>query len=422
MTRMALAMILVTLSAAILGADYLEVRRSVTVKADPAGNADILENLDPGVNLELLSSAQTNGYYQVRVPESGVEGWVYRTFVRRFQGQLPGTITPQPQPSSANDATGTWFRFDQDFVTRHFSNDLAFSSVTFSGEWRASLPHRSSCGGKDGEIHVGAYEPEIEFAQNERPFSRVVGHQTVAWGIVAEPANATSDDSAILEDLEGTRATFTGYMRVWNEGHFDDEKKPKVGGSSNPNHVVELHPAWHMAADDEAAEDYAFQPTAPMTGFAGYGLSKAAPMLTAIASGGWPRAHVTGGQLHVFLSHESNFYQIPVRITSVQASNDGYQMRADVCSNLTCNGQPVLRNLRLIARADSFEGKPVAQGNVAEFVGIFSVHLGRARQLAGAASSEANAVAVTDAIEFFVFSRAGKRAVRNSQCVPETTS
>ena len=177
-----------------------------------------------------------------------------------------------------------------------------------------------------------------------------------------------------------------------------------------------------MAADDEEAEDYDFRPTAPMTNYAGYGLSKAVPMLTAIAGGGWPRAHVSGNQLHVFLSHESNFYQMPMRIISVQTLNNGLVLRADVCANLKCTGNPVYRNLRLIAREGSFNGDMVAQGEVVEFVGIFSVHLGKARQLAGGATSQANAVSVADAVEFYVFSRRVKPAVQNSKCVPETTS
>ena len=180
--RLFVVLTLVLASAIVLSADYLEVRRSVTLKTDPAGNAEGLEQLDSGVNLELLNSgAQTNGYYYARNPQSGEEGWVYRTFVRRFAGQLPGSITPQPQPQPSAAGNGTWFQFDQDFVAKHFANDLAFSSITFDGTWVASSKHSSSCGGKDGEIHIGAYETDIEFAANERPFSRVVDEPTVAW-------------------------------------------------------------------------------------------------------------------------------------------------------------------------------------------------------------------------------------------------
>lgn len=56
------------------------------------------------------------------------------------------------------------------------------------------------------------------------------------------------------------------------------------------------------------------------------------------------------------------------------------------------HGHPIYPNLRLIARDASFDGDMVTQNEVVEFVRIFSVHLGIARQLAGGATSQENAV------------------------------
>ncbi len=70
-------------------ADYLEVRRAVTLKSEPHGDAVVLERLDPGRYLDLLEEEQTSGYYFGRSPESGNEGWVYRSFVRRYDGDPP---------------------------------------------------------------------------------------------------------------------------------------------------------------------------------------------------------------------------------------------------------------------------------------------------------------------------------------------
>lgn len=423
-TRVVVAVFIVFVSIAVVSADYLEVRQSVTLKTDPFGSSEILAHLAVGAQLELLQDSQENGYYKARDPQSGFEGWVYRNFVRRHPGAIPGT-GPGPAPDSHHEGGAVWARFDHTFVERHFAGDLAFSSLTFDGQWRASLPHRMpqnkiSCSGDDGEIHVGAYEGHVEFASNEQPFSRLDSEQTVAWGIVAEPPNATNDDSDVLEDLEGSRVTFTGYMRVWNEGHYDDQKKPNPNGWSNPNHLLELHPAWHMASDDEGSEDYDFTATAPMTRYAGYGMSKATSIFNAVTQGTWPRAYNTSGQLHLLMGEESNFHQLPVRIGSVEASNDGIILRADVCVAVGCSGnQFVYRNLRLITRSDSQELKPFKTGEITELLGIFSVHLGKARQLAGTASTEAGAVAVGDALEFYVFGRAKNKAVRTSKCVPE---
>jgi hypothetical protein len=409
------------LASVTLSADYLEVRRQVTLKADPDRDAEVVETLAPDTQLELLDDQQTNGYYRARIPESGLDGWVYRSFVRRIRGTIPVAATSTRRPAAAASSV-VWARFDRDFVRNRYPNDLAFTSLTFDTQWVASAKHGVSCGGKDGEIHIGAYERHIEFASGEQPFARMADEPTVAWGIVAEPPNATSDDSAALEDLEGTHVSFTGYLRVWNEGHYDDEPAEKPQGSSNPNHLVELHPTWFMNAEDEGFEEYDFQPL-PIQKYAGYGLTKAGPMLRAVAGGEWPKAYVTNTSVFVSLSHESNFYQIPIRISSVQATSGGILMRADVCEQLGCvGGQILYRNLRLVTRSDSAEGTPFAAGQVVEVLGLFSVHLGRVARIASNATTRPGAVAVGDALEFFVFNRAKRGAVKNSKCEPESTS
>lgn len=128
-----------------------------------------------------------------------------------------------------------------------------------------------------------------------------------------------------------------------------------------------------METDDDY-EEHDFQPSAPMAKYAGYGLSKARPMLQAVQSGSWPRAYST---------------------------------------------QDVYQNLRLVTRQGSQENTPFRSGDVAELVGIFSVHLGRALRDAQDASSRDTAVPVASALEFFVFARAAKPAVKNSKCQAE---
>ena len=404
----------------LLSADYLEVQRSVTLKTQPNRDAEVRETLAVGTRLELLQDQQENGYYRVHEPQTGSDGWVYRTFVRRFHGRVSSGASTG-SGSSTTAGTGTWFRFDRDFVTTRFATDLAFSSLTFDTQWKASSKHRASCGGEDGEIHVGAYENVIDFAAAEQPFARVADGQTVAWGLVAEPPNTRQADSDAFSHLENSRVTFTGYVRVWNEGHFVGETSPKPNGSSNPNHIVELHPVWHLQSTDDQYEEYDFAKTAPMAGFSGYGMSKARPMLQKIDSGAWPRAYADSGSVYVSLSRESNFYQLPVRIQDVQTVGEGLVIRADVCDALGCPGNQFLfRNLRIVARAASLDTNSTFQvGDAVELVGIFSVHLGRALSSAQSATTRAQAVPVTQALEFFAFSKAGQPAVRNSNCDPE---
>ena len=79
-------------------ADYVEVRRSATIKADHNGDAEVW--LRPAVGdlfaLEPIPGTPTDQrdcYYQVHLPD-GRLGWIYRTLVRRHPGALPGGGSP----------------------------------------------------------------------------------------------------------------------------------------------------------------------------------------------------------------------------------------------------------------------------------------------------------------------------------------
>lgn len=105
------ALVLVVLITGWARADYLEVRRSATVKRQPTGNAEILVRPEVGARLLLLKDGeQTDGYYCVAVPSGGnsstQEGWIYRTLVRRFAGNPPDSDGPATHPTalSAEDA------------------------------------------------------------------------------------------------------------------------------------------------------------------------------------------------------------------------------------------------------------------------------------------------------------------------------
>ena len=77
-------------SASIVFGDYLEVRRPATIKAGPDRDAMILEKVLIGTRLHLLDEGcQTNGYYSVRAVSLGQTGWIYRTLVRRYSGEIP---------------------------------------------------------------------------------------------------------------------------------------------------------------------------------------------------------------------------------------------------------------------------------------------------------------------------------------------
>jgi hypothetical protein len=65
------------------------------------------------------------------------------------------------------------------------------------------------------------------------------------------------------------------------------------------------------------------------------------------------------------------------------------------------------------------EGSPYQVNDKAELLGIFSVNLRRALDLAPTGETEAGAKVLPEAVEFFAFSRVKNVAVKNSHCQPE---
>jgi hypothetical protein len=346
----------------------------------------------------------------------------------------PTAAPPKPAPPAGPplamaapdeiSTPGIWFAFDPDFIrNRYRSADLAFGTFTLSEEWRASAIHDENCSGEDREVHVGGYEDHLGLDDSEIPFSSPVHSERIAWGTVIEPPNVTTAQGNELEKLEGTTATFEGYLRVWNEGHFDDETDRRPGGFSNPNHILELHPAWRMTTPKGVTRTYSLR---AMDDYSGYGLSKLKTILKGFASRTWPTMYQDGEALYIHLPrgqpYESNFYQLPVVIRSVTTIDEGTVMDADVCDRVDCSGKTFLyKGLRLVSVPSTEEGTPYIVDEKAELLGIFSVNLRRALDLAPTSETEAGAKVLTEALEFFVFGRAKNQAVRNSQCQPEKT-
>jgi hypothetical protein len=79
---------------AVAAADYLEVRRAATLKAEPDSGAAVVARPEVGALLILLDDEQINGYYLARPASGGPSGWIYRTLVRRYPGNIPGAVPP----------------------------------------------------------------------------------------------------------------------------------------------------------------------------------------------------------------------------------------------------------------------------------------------------------------------------------------
>jgi endonuclease G len=117
-----LSVLFAVLAAAIAHADYLQSHRRATIKTEPRGGADIIERIEPQTYLELLDEGnQQNGYYQVRAPGTQELGFVYRTFVRRYYGEMP---VPETEETIIRSLADPRLRFTEQlrrYAVRHLS-------------------------------------------------------------------------------------------------------------------------------------------------------------------------------------------------------------------------------------------------------------------------------------------------------------
>jgi endonuclease I len=103
MKRPCLVLWVLVLAAGQSAAQYLEVRRSASIKEEHNAAAAIIEMVGKGTNLQLLDNGlQEDGYYKVRATSVDRTGWIYRTLVRRHEGTIPGTAASTTSSISFN--------------------------------------------------------------------------------------------------------------------------------------------------------------------------------------------------------------------------------------------------------------------------------------------------------------------------------
>ena len=306
-----------------------------------------------------------------------------------------------------------WYKFDKSFIQSHYQSDgSAIGILKVSAIHPAKNPHPISCGGDDGELHIGIAEADLG-----GPVSFPAQSGNGGFGVVAEPPNVTNGSPfhTHIEDANGSAATFFGYFRVWNEGHDVGPLFP-----SNPHHVLEVHPSWGIKSN---GFNYAPRPAVifPMTGYSGYGASKFHPLLGAMPS--WLRVAEGGNFVYVQMAKADNFYQLPVTVKQIRqiANGAGVAALVDVFSD-TAHQNLVYQNLTVITAANSriamqLQSNPNWQTYL---LGFFSVNLRKAMEIASGHSGTANSVAAPGALEFFAFGVPLQKAVSKSKpCTEE---
>src|SRR5262245_17981273 len=209
-------------------------------------------------------------------------------------------------------ASTTWYSFDKQFITANYPQDSAIGSLTVNG-WRASSEtHRRLCSGDDGELHIGVTLQGIELAASQMPLSTPLNELDTDWGIVMELPNAAQGNGKkLLSQNANKPAKFTGYFRIWDEGHAVREAHP-----SNPHHIFEIHPAWAFQVGAATFNRPDLVDSIP--DYRGYGATKFMPIINALNDGTWPRAYQDQNSLHVELLKSGNFFQLPIHIREVQ--------------------------------------------------------------------------------------------------------
>jgi hypothetical protein len=223
------------------------------------------------------------------------------------------------------------------------------------------------------------------------------------WGLVAELPNTKSGNGkAKLAQLAGEPIKFFGYFRVWDEGHGAGASPP-----SNPHHVFEIHPAWGFSGTGVSfmRKDL----VRPMASYSGYGLTKLKPLFKSLNNGEWPLAFRSADTLNVGLLKFSNFYQIAAKVTDIATVNGGHEVTVDVFSNPTTR---IYSGLTAITASGTPIDGTLSVGQKITLLGFFSVNLKKALDGSSGANSEADAVSVKDAVEFFIFGRAVNPAVQ----------
>jgi len=298
----------------------------------------------------------------------------------------------------------TWYGFNKNFVSTNYPQDSAFGSIV-AKKWQAAANvHSISCGGNDGELHIGIFLTDLDLPADQMPATAPVDDSDQGWGLVAELPNAADGDGpGLLKAAKGRPATFSGFFRVWDEGHAKGAVHP-----SNPHHVLEVHSAWGFQAGNSNFEDKELVDS--IEGYSGYGASKFQPLLRSLNLGNWPMAYQDDSLLHVGLVKADNFYQLPIVIRQIDAINGGHAVTVDVFSSGTFKNL-VYEGLRCITVSGSPVDDQIAVDQQAFWLGFFSVNLRKALEGSQGAHSQEDAVAVKDAVEFFVFGPALKRAV-----------
>lgn len=291
--------------------------------------------------------------------------------------------------SIASSAQTKVYRFSKAFITSHYVQGNPIGTLAASASSPAKNVHPTSCGGNDGELHIGLAPEAVD---NQGSAISGPADSSEQFGIVAEPPNVTATLKNTIESVKGEPIQFGGYFRVWNEGHDVGAEAP-----SNPHHVLEMHPVWGLQSGSINIPPRGAR-VFPMPTYAGYGASKFRPLLTGLMQQKWLKvAEGNNGFLFVQLLKADNFYQLPIIPRQIKLVPRGVVAIVDVFSD-EAHQNRIFPNLTLVTARGSRASHQL-QVNVPTFMlGFFSVNLATAMRLAAGHQGFDNAVFAPSAL------------------------
>jgi hypothetical protein len=273
---------------------------------------------------------------------------------------------PVASLSGSPEGERVWFKFNKAFINTNYTSGEALGTVKAQTWGAAKNVHSTKCGGSDGELHVGAKDGGLSLPASQTPISGKAFADDDRWGLVFELPDARAGKGpTTLTKHTGQTITFTGYFRVWNEGHWKTAVHP-----SNPHHVFEVHLAWRFTFQGGSFDDPALIRT--MAGYRGNGLSKYEKVLDEV--GDWLKAFQDDDFPFVQLQDASNFFQLPVEVTDTSNIDGGTALTLDVYSSNQYK-RLVYEGLRGIAVDGATLGAELDIGDRVTLLGFFSVNL-----------------------------------------------
>jgi hypothetical protein len=249
-SRLARAVVLVCLFSLATLAQQATVRRGTNLRGDPSADNPSIGHLSKGDIVQLVDSADTNGYYHVQTID-GSDGWVWGHNLKiepiaPLQPNPNANSAPTPNPSPSPTPNPS-------------PNPTDTSPATaISSDWEKPVPTSNTLQGDEGSCGETGDGGDSGTNLRKNRVDLPSTYHLVTWdainalqypsGAPHSRANWSADQLAAIAPYEGTAVTAVGYLynvRVESGGK---------GESTNCHFTQPADVDWHMYFDSDASK------------------------------------------------------------------------------------------------------------------------------------------------------------------------